>query len=80
MKKFITLLTLTSILHAQETPAEPSPATPESPGESTGQTAFVATKSGQENNWQNWVFVGGALVVAGVAVLVVSLNSGSNAN
>lgn len=77
MKKFAILLVLTSMLHAQDAPAATEPAPSAEP---TGQAAVVATKASQENNWQNWVFVGGALVVAGVAVLVVALDSGSDAH
>jgi hypothetical protein len=94
MKKCITLLTLTALLsgslYAEDLPvvektdettqsSTPFTTVPEVTAEPTGQAAMVATKSGQ-NNWQNWVFVGGSLVAAGIAVLVISLDSGSHAH
>lgn len=78
MKKFVILLTLTAVLCAEEVPAAAEETAPTA--EPTGQAAVVATKEGQGSNWQNWVFVGGALVAAGIAVLVVALDSGSNAH
>jgi hypothetical protein len=87
MKKCTTLLTLTALLLNSLYAEEPTSAetaeeqtAPEVTAEPTGQAAMVATKSGQENNWQNWVFVGGSLVAAGIAVLVISLDSGSHAH
>lgn len=84
MKKTIPFLLLVSCLarplQAQEAPIPAEAVQDEPADDSVGQASLVATKSGQENNWQNWVFVGGALVAAAVAVLVVSLDSGSSAH
>lgn len=72
------ILAATVSLSAQEAPAAPEETAPAA--QPTGQTAAVAAKMSKENNWQNWVFVGGALVAAGVAILVISLDSGSSAH
>lgn len=45
----------------------------------TGDVAVETVETGKSNDWQNWTFLGVAIVTASIAVVVVSLNSGHSA-
>ena len=60
---WIAALVLGGSLHAQET------------GDVAAQTAHVA----KTNNWQNWTFAGSLVLLAGVAIFVISIHDGNEA-
>jgi hypothetical protein len=58
--------------------ATPAPAAPSAA--ETGQAAAQSTQSGRSGYMQNWIFAGAALAALVVGVVVVSLESGHEAN
>jgi len=48
--------------------------------QTTGEAAVATAKVAKENNWQNWVFAGCALLTAAGAIFVVSMHNGNSAS
>jgi hypothetical protein len=67
MKKITTYLTMIALLSGASLSAQ-----------QTGAGASSSSYTGLNNNWQNWVFAGSALLTASVAVFVVSMGNGQS--
>lgn len=43
-----------------------------------GEAAANSSRDGSSNNWQAWAFAGGAVILATVGLVIISMNKGEN--
>ena len=65
MKKFIYVVFAVALLSGSGLSAQPA-----------GGAASQASMSGKKNEWQSWVFAGGALAAASAGLLIIAITGG----